>query len=112
MKIVSAAEEKKFEKRVAITPETAKKYISIGMEVSLPKDYGSHLGFKDEEYKSLGVKIAQNEKDLFDQSDVIVQLCLPTDEKLAYLKENQNLIGVLNPYSNKEKLNNLIKKKK
>ena len=72
------------------------------MEVSLPKDYGSHLGFKDEEYKSLGVKIAQNEKDLFDQSDVIVQLCLPTDEKLAYLKENQNLIGVLNPYSNKE----------
>ena len=81
------------------------------MEVSLPKDYGSHLGFKDEEYKSLGVKIAQNEKDLFDQSDVIVQLCLPTDEKLAYLKENQNLIGVLNPYSNKEKLNNLIKKK-
>ena len=71
---------KKFEKRVAITPETAKKYISFGMDVALPKDYGSHLGFSDDEYKSLGVTIVQNEKDLFDQSDIIVQLCLPTDE--------------------------------
>ena len=35
---------------------------------------------------------------------------MPSDEKLSYLKENQNLIGVLNPYSNKEKIDNLIKK--
>ncbi|MDC3022455.1 Re/Si-specific NAD(P)(+) transhydrogenase subunit alpha [Candidatus Pelagibacter sp.] len=111
MKIVSATEQKNFEKRVAITPETAKKYISIGMDVSLPKNYGSHLGFNDDEYKSLGVKLAENEKDLFDQCDVIVQLNLPSDDKLTYLKENQNLIGVLNPYSNKEKLDVLIKKK-
>ena len=37
MKIVSAAEQKNFEKRVAITPETAKKYISIGMDVFFTK---------------------------------------------------------------------------
>ena len=27
------------------------------------------------------------------------------------LKENQTLIGILNPYSNKEKIDNLVKKK-
>ena len=111
MKIVSAKEQIELEKRIAITPETAKKFISIGLDVSLSKDYGIHLGFSDEEYRSLGVNIAENEKDLFDQSDIIVQLGLPSDDKLSHLKEKQILIGVLNPFSNKEKLGELQKKK-
>jgi len=111
MKIVSAKEQIKFEKRIAITPETAKKFISIGFDVSLQKNYGFHLGFSDEEYKSSGVKIVENEKDLFNQSDIIVQLSLPSDDKLSYFKEKQILIGVLNPFSNKEKLDELHKKK-
>ncbi len=111
MKIVSATEEIKIEKRIAITPETAKKFISLGLDVSLPKNYGFHLGFYDEEYESLGVKIAENEKNLFDRSDIIVQLNLPSNDKLSHLKEKQILIGVLNPFSNKEKLDELVKKK-
>ena len=111
MKIVSLSENKNVEKRVAITPEIAKKYISTGFEVILPKDYASHLGFDDEEYKSQGVKIIENEKDIIEKSDVIVQLNLPPDNVLSNLKENQILIGVLNPYLNKEKLQNLSKNK-
>ena len=47
MIVVSISENKKIEKRIAITPEIAKKYISIGFEVLLPENYGSHLGIKD-----------------------------------------------------------------
>ncbi len=111
MKIVSLSENKNIEKRVAITPEIAKKYISTGFEVFLPKDYAIHLGFNNEEYKSQGVKILENEKDIIKKSDVIVQLNLPRDDILSDLKENQNLIGVLNPYVNKDKLENLSKNK-
>tara|TARA_B100001057_G_scaffold192798_1_gene193722 strand:+ start:255 stop:1343 length:1089 start_codon:yes stop_codon:yes gene_type:complete len=111
MKIASLSENMNTERRVAITPEIAKKYISIGFEVSLPSDYGLHLGFDNKSYTSQGVNILENEKDIVSGSDVIVQLGLPNDEKLSFLKENQNLIGVLNPFINKEKLNNLSKKK-
>ena len=111
MKIVSLSEDKNFEKRVAITPEIAKKYISNEFEVFLPKDYAAHLGFDDEEYKSQGVKILDNEKDIIDQSDIIVQLSLPSEKILSNLKENQNLIGVFNPYTNKEIISGLSKKK-
>ncbi|MBD1140997.1 NAD(P) transhydrogenase subunit alpha [Pelagibacterales bacterium SAG-MED39] len=111
MKIVSIAEDKKIEKRISITPELVKKYISIGFEISLPKNYGVHLGFVDEEYKSQGVNIIENEKDLIESSDIIIQHGLPSNEKLSYLKENQILIGVLNPFANKEKLYTLVKKK-
>ena len=111
MKIVSLTENKNVEKRVAITPEIAKKYISSGFEVFLQRDYATHIGFNDEEYKLHGVQILENEKDIIDKCDLIVQLSLPTDSILSNLKENQNLIGVLNPYVNKDKLENLSKNK-
>ena len=41
-------------------------------------------------------------KDLFESADIIVQLGLPSDDKLSYLKENQSIIGVLNPYKIKK----------
>ena len=37
MKIISLSEDKNFEKRIAITPEIAKKYISNGFEIILSK---------------------------------------------------------------------------
>ena len=111
MKIVSLTENKNFEKRVAITPEIAKKYITIGFEVNLPKDYALHLGFDDNEYKSQGVNIIEREGDIIEEADVIVQLALPEDDKLSKLKEGQNLIGVLNPFVNDQKLKDLSKKR-
>ena len=50
MKLVSFTENQDFEKRIAVTPESAKKYSSIGFEVCLPKNYGAKLGIKDQEY--------------------------------------------------------------
>ncbi len=111
MKIASISENKNFEKRIAITPEIAKKYISNGFKVFVSKDYGNHLGFFDEEYKSLGVNVLDKEEEVINSADIVVQLELPDDEKLANLKENQILIGVLNPFLNKEKLKKLIEKK-
>ena len=111
MKIASISEDKKIEKRVSITPEIAKKYISNGFEVFLSKNYGDHLGFSDQEYESLGVKLAENNKEVIKDSDIVIQLSLPTDENLLYFQENQILIGVFNPYSNKNKLDELNKKK-
>ena len=111
MKIASISEDKNIEKRVSITPEIAKKYISNGFEVFLSKNYGDHLGFSDQEYESLGVKLAENNKEVIKDSDIVIQLGLPTDENLSYFQENQILIGVFNPYSNKNKLDELNKKK-
>ena len=111
MRIVSVSEDKKIEKRIAITPDIAKKYIALGLEVSLAKSYGEHLGFKDNDYKDLGVKISQDENEIISNADIIVQLGLLPEDKISLIKENQILIGVLDPYNNKEKINNLVKNK-
>ena len=102
---------KKNEKRIAITPEITKKYIASGLEVNLPQNYGVHLGFSDQDFKDQGAQILDDEQELLKDANFIVQLGLPVEKKLTDLKENQNLIGILNPYTNEEKLNSLAKKK-
>ena len=110
MKVASILENKNIEKRVAITPEIAKKYISLGIEVSLCENYAKHLGIKDDEYKDFGVSVLKDEKDVISNADVIVQLGLLDNNKSSLLKENQTFIGVLNPFDNKDKIEDLVKK--
>jgi len=110
MRIVSLLENQKIEKRVAITPEIAKKYLALGFEVALSENYGKHLGFSNNEYKELGVNISKDEKEIIRSADIIVQLDLPSDENLTLLNKNQTLIGVFNSHTNKEKIKNLSKK--
>ena len=62
-------------------------------------------------YISQGANIFENDKDLLRDSDIVLQLGLPSDDNLSLIKENQNLIGVLNPFLNKEKLEKLSKRK-
>ena len=111
MRIVSVSENQKIEKRIAITPEIAKKYIALGFDVSLSENYGEHLGFKNNEYKDLGVTISNKENEIISSADIIIQLGLLPDDKISYIKENQTLIGVFNPFNNKEKIDSLVKKK-
>ncbi|MDC2985732.1 NAD(P) transhydrogenase subunit alpha [Candidatus Pelagibacter sp.] len=111
MKIGSVSENQKIEKRISITPEIAKKYISMGFEVYLSKNYGVHLGISDEEFKNLGVKFSDDENEVIDRSNIIVQLGLLSEDKYSFIKEDKTLIGVLNPFDNKEKLDKLRQNK-
>ena len=111
MKIGSILENQSLEKRIAVTPEVVKKYLSLGFEIFLSKDYALHLGINDKEYLDVGAKISNDEKEILTNSDIIIQLGMFSDEKSSLFKENQNLIGVFNPYENKNKIENLSKKK-
>ena len=59
----------------------------------------------------MGVKILKDESEILNSSDIIVQLGMLSDDKTLNIKEDQTIIGVLNPYKNKTQLENLAKKK-
>ena len=111
MIIGSVSENKNLEKRVSITPEIAKKYISLGFEIQLSENYGKHLGFEDKEYNELGVKLISDDEKIIENVDIVIQMGLLDENKTSLLKTNQIFIGVLNPYENQSKLNELVKKK-
>tara|TARA_B100000989_G_scaffold207931_1_gene157620 strand:- start:1749 stop:2837 length:1089 start_codon:yes stop_codon:yes gene_type:complete len=107
MNLVSISENKTVEKRLAITPEIAEKYIHLGFKLYLPTDYGVHLGFSDLEYKKIGVNISLDDEEIISNADIITQVGLLDERKLSLLKNNQTLVGSLNIFSNREILNNL-----
>ena len=111
MKIGSILENQQVEKRIAITPEIVKKYTSLGFKINLSENYGSHLGIKDDDYIKMGANLNKDDKEILNSSDIILQLGMLSEEKISILKEKQILIGVLDPYNNKEKLEELAKKK-
>ena len=98
------------EKRVAITPEVVKKYKSLGLEIYLAKDYATHLGISDQEYKSEGANISNNIDDVISKSNAILQMNIPDKKVIDKINKDQILIGVLNPHNNLEKLSILKRK--
>jgi len=110
MIIGSISENKSIENRVAITPDVIKKYKSLGLEIHLTKGYGEHLGINDKNYELEGAVILNTNEEVIKNSNAIVQMNIPGDENLNFLKNDQILIGVLNPYANEKKLKEIKSK--
>ena len=99
------------EKRISITPETAKKLIDLKFSVFLEQNYGKHLGIFDGEYEKEGANILAATNEIFKKSDIILRTNCPLKEEINLIKDKSILIGQFNQLSNKEIINTLIKKK-
>ena len=111
MIVGSIKEEKSVEKRVSITPESAKNIISLGLKVCIEKNYATHLGINDDEYKNFGVEIKDSSKEVLNSSNLIVKVNCPSEDEISNFKENTILIGMLNSSKNKNLIDKILKKK-
>tara|TARA_B100000963_G_scaffold355224_1_gene373065 strand:- start:86 stop:1180 length:1095 start_codon:yes stop_codon:yes gene_type:complete len=98
------------EKRVSITPETAKNLLGLGLKVCIEQDYALHLGINDNEYKNIGVEIKNTSKEVLDSSNLITKVNCPSEDEISILKKNTILIGMLNPSKNKTQINKILSK--
>ena len=112
MKIIgSVKEDLAREKRICITPETAKKLAELNFIVFLEKGYGEHLGIEDEEYKNKGANLYSSAKETLEKSEIILKVACPYNEEINLIKTKSILIGQFDPLSDKEMLNKLVKRK-
>ena len=88
MIVGSIKEDLALEKRVSITPETAKNIIGLGLKVCIEKDYASHLGINDNEYKDVGVDIKSSANDVSNSSNLIIKVNCPSEKEVNILKDN------------------------
>ena len=110
MTVGSIKENINIEKRVAITPETAKNIISLGLSISLEKDYGTHLGISDKQYEDSGAKFYSSALEVINNSKLLLKVNCPTQEEIKSLKEKTILVGIFNPTKNKDKFKEILKK--
>ena len=110
MIVGSIKENTTLEKRVSLTPESAKNIIGLGLKVCVEKGYALHLGISDSEFKEAGVEIKASSKEVLNISDLITKVNCPLEEEIQILKDNTILIGMLNPSKNKNQIDKIIDK--
>ena len=111
MIVASIKEDINLEKRISITPETAKNFIALGLSINLEKNYAVHLGIEDKDYENQGVKVFNNPTEVINNSDLILNVNCPKDENIKSLKEKQIIIGMFNPSKNIDILKKILQKK-
>ena len=72
------------EKRISITPETAKKLIDLKFSVFLEKNYGEHLDISDDDYKEKGANILVDSNEVFNKSNIIFKVNCPYNNEINF----------------------------
>jgi H+-translocating NAD(P) transhydrogenase subunit alpha len=110
MIVGSIKENLTLEKRVSITPETAKNIINLGLKVIIENNYATHIGITDKEYETVGVEINNSKSEVLNNCHLLTKVNCPSDDEISDLKNNTILVGMLNPSKNQDKIKNIIKK--
>tara|TARA_Y100001968_G_C19379493_1_gene729503 strand:- start:18 stop:1160 length:1143 start_codon:yes stop_codon:yes gene_type:complete len=96
------------ETRVAATPETIKKFLAIGCNVSVESGAGLNAGFSDDSYNKVGAQLfPESDTNAFEEADILLCVNSPLPHSLEKLKKGSLIVGLLAPYGNKILGNNL-----
>jgi NAD(P) transhydrogenase subunit alpha len=84
------------ETRVAVTPETAKKFIAQGHSVCIQSGAGVAASVPDAAYSAVGAQITDAAGAY--AADIVLKVRCPQDAEAPHLKAGGVLIGMLNPF--------------
>ena len=91
------------ETRVAATPDTVKKFISLGCSVAVECGAGTPSGYLDEAYAEQGADLIEpGDASAWGQADVLLCVQTPSAATLARLRQGALVVGLLSPYANEE----------
>ena len=96
MIVGSTKEDLSLEKRVSITPETAKNIINLGLKIYIEINYAAHIGIQDSVYKSVGVEIKNSSNEVEFYSKLIKK----NKNYLVYKKKSTSSYKVIDSYEN------------
>src|SRR6185312_11396332 len=101
MKIAIAAETDPAEPRVAGTPETVKKLVALGAEVTVEPGAGVKSGVLDADYKTAGATVAAG---AVKGADVVLKVRRPSASELSAYKKGALVVAIMDPYGNEAAL--------
>ena len=104
MKIAIPKERRAYEKRVAVTPDTVKKYKALGYTVAVEAGAGIEAAVPDDVYAAAGAQIVADTAVLVRDADIVLKVQRPMNDgegrnEIGLLKPGAVLVGMLNPYS-------------
>jgi len=101
MKIAVAAEIDAGEPRVAATPETVKKMLSLGAEVTVEPGAGAKSGILDQDFTAAGATVSA---DAVVGADIILKVRRPQASELSRYKKGAIVVAIMDPFGHDDAL--------
>lgn len=92
------------EKRVALSPETARKFVALGCKVRIQAGAGAGAHFSDADYKQAGATSAKNTAATLKGAGIILTVRRPKVPALKGAAKGAILACILDPFSGKAEL--------
>ncbi|OUR95349.1 NAD(P) transhydrogenase subunit alpha [Halobacteriovorax marinus] len=99
-----------FEKRVALTPKSAKELIAIGISVFIEAGYGLTCHFSDEDYSMFGVVVLRDKNELYKLCQIIARIGIPSLEEISAMNEATIHISYLDPFNQTQVINKFLER--
>ena len=90
------------ETRCAVTPETVKKFVSMGATVTVESGTGAGSSIPDDEYTAAGATVAKDTKAVLSGADIVLKVRGPTAQETSALKPGAVVVALLDAYREKE----------
>src|SRR5436853_582645 len=103
MKIAIPAETDPGEPRVAATPDTVKRIVGMGAEVTVEKGAGERAGVLDKDFEGAGAKIASG-KDAVGGADIVLKVRRPSKGEISGYKPGTVVIAIMDPFGHEAAL--------
>jgi NAD(P) transhydrogenase subunit alpha len=116
MRIAVARETAPGERRVALVPESGKKLITAGYEISIESGAGDMAGYPDEEYREAGVGVQTDPAFLLGAADLVLKVTAPLSadsarNEVGWMRSGAIYLGSLMPLRNLEAVRALAARK-
>ena len=103
MKIAVLRESEAGERRVAATPDTAKKFIALGAEVAVESGAGEGASIADSDYEAAGASVGPRAA-VIAGADAVLGVQGPDPDALAGARPGALLVASLNPFGRRERV--------
>ena len=102
MLIVIPKETLSGERRASLVPDSVKKLVRAGADVSIEAGMGIAAGFSDSDYQEAGASINTDRQQLLASADIVLRLHKPTLAEVDLLKTGSTHISFLDPFNERE----------
>jgi NAD(P) transhydrogenase subunit alpha len=102
MKLAILKECRENEPRVAATPDTVKRFAGLGLSIIVETGAGTASGITDDAYAEAGAAVAGSPTEAAQGASVVLKVRGPTAEEIPLMQPGAILIGLLNPYGDKD----------
>ena len=107
MILIAVPCESKDEPRVALSPETARKFIAKGCDVVIESGAGERSDMTDEDYQSAGARISKNITDDLGKADLVLGVNCPDSKTIKAIRKGAVLAATLNPTDDQKAMEEL-----